>query len=445
MIRVSRFYTHRKERGITLLFVVVAIFALLGMAALAIDLVTLYVSKAEAQRVADAAALAGAKVLVDGGVTADPTNSANQWDTACDLATVQAQQVASLGSIGGVAPPLASINVCFGFNGSACSAACPTTGNSGSGFGVNPQVGVTLHSATLPLFFSKIWAQKTATVSATGLAEAFNPSGTNFPVATKCVMPWLLPNIDPGNTAGNGRLIRLPSGQIRNAGPPSSGGKIGESLNLIFGCKSNDCTLPLIQPVATSGSDTYYPLDLPNPAVSGPSCSLGGLVYQQNIVACNPTPIACGDQVTVNSSLKPVDQANNQSAVQCLIGATGAAPGVGQDSLNTVSFPFTIQPGANNPLVLNGKIASTDIISSSPSIVSIPIYDSGIPLSSRAAPVSPVTVIGFMQVFVTGSANGNPTLKVLNVSGCGTTARTSSVAAIGTNENSSVPVRLIHQ
>ena len=61
MRQLPQFQARRRERGITLIFVVVAIFALLGVAALAIDLVTLYVSKAEAQRVADAAALAGAK------------------------------------------------------------------------------------------------------------------------------------------------------------------------------------------------------------------------------------------------------------------------------------------------------------------------------------------------------------------------------------------------
>ena len=60
--RLRRFHTHRHERGVTLVLVAITIFAMLGVAALAVDLVTLYVSKAEAQRVADAAALAGAKV-----------------------------------------------------------------------------------------------------------------------------------------------------------------------------------------------------------------------------------------------------------------------------------------------------------------------------------------------------------------------------------------------
>ena len=43
--------------------------SLLAMAALAIDVVTLYVARTEVQRAADAAALAGAKALADSGVT----------------------------------------------------------------------------------------------------------------------------------------------------------------------------------------------------------------------------------------------------------------------------------------------------------------------------------------------------------------------------------------
>src|SRR6266700_7265949 len=231
MVRLTRFYTHRHERGISLMFVVVAIFALLGVSALAIDLVTLYVSKSEGQRIADAAALAGAKALVDNGVTADPANSATSWDTACDQATVQAQAVANQGLIGGVIP--SSVNVCFGYNGATCSTACPTTGSAGTGFGVNPQVGVTVHSATLPLFFAKIWGQKTASVSATSLAEGFNPSGTNIPVASKCVMPWLVANMDPLKSVAATApipIIDTATGQMTNPGPAASIGIIGEDI-----------------------------------------------------------------------------------------------------------------------------------------------------------------------------------------------------------------------
>jgi Flp pilus assembly protein TadG len=425
MVHLTRFYTHRRERGITLMFVVIAIFALLGMMALAIDLVTLYVSKSEAQRVADAAALAGAKVLVDGGVTADPTNAANQWDTACDLATVQAQKIAGRGSIGGVAPTPAQVSVCFGFNGS-CSTSCPSTGTAGSGFGVNPEVGVTVQSSQLPLFFAKIWGPKTATASATSLAEGFNPSGTSTPVAAKCVMPWLLANLDP---TGGGPIIDTSSGQMLRPGPS---GVIGEQITMSMGCNP-DCGTPT--PPTPS---KYYPLDLPNPAASGPSCS-AGTNYQKNILSCNPTPIACGQTVTLDTSV--VKGAANDPAIECLIGASGPGLGPSQDSVDP-AFPFAMEAGNNNPLVVSGVIFATNVISSSRSVVTIPVYDSTLP---TPAPGSSQTVIGFVQGFITSSTGGDPVIQVLNVSGCGTAARGSSVPPVGTNEASAVPVRLIHQ
>jgi hypothetical protein len=431
MVRLTRFYTHRQERGISLMFVVVAIFALLGVTALAIDLVTLYVSKSEAQRVADAAALAGAEVLVNGGVTADPTNSAGQWDTACDLATVQAQKIAGRGLIGGVAPTAGQVNVCFGYNGAACSTSCPSTGSAGSGFGVNPEVGVTVDSTALPLFFAKIWGQKTATVSATSFAEGFNPSGTNFPVAAKCVMPWLLANLDP---TGGGLIINTSSGQMLKPGPVPSGGIVGEPITMNMRCGANCGTL--IAPISSPLS--YYPLDLPNPAASGPSCS-AGTNYQENIASCNPTPIACGQTVTLDATVVK-GAASNQTAVDCL---TGISPGNGQDTIDP-AFPFAMEAGPNHPLVVSGVISATNVISSSRSVVTIPVYDSG-PPGAPVVPGSPVTVIGFVQGFITSATNGDPTIQVLNVSGCGTAARGSSAAPVGSNEASAVPVRLIRQ
>lgn len=55
------------ERGVALAFVALLLFVLLGLAALAIDIGMLYGSRTEAQRSADAAALAGASVLLRSG------------------------------------------------------------------------------------------------------------------------------------------------------------------------------------------------------------------------------------------------------------------------------------------------------------------------------------------------------------------------------------------
>ena len=49
------------ERGITLVITAAGLFALLGFMALAVDMGNLYTARADCQKIADAAALAGAK------------------------------------------------------------------------------------------------------------------------------------------------------------------------------------------------------------------------------------------------------------------------------------------------------------------------------------------------------------------------------------------------
>ncbi|MGO9863512.1 MAG: pilus assembly protein TadG-related protein, partial [Terriglobales bacterium] len=60
----------KRERGIVIVLVaVVMLFVVGAMAALSIDVVTLYTARSEAQLAADAAALAGARVLANSGAT----------------------------------------------------------------------------------------------------------------------------------------------------------------------------------------------------------------------------------------------------------------------------------------------------------------------------------------------------------------------------------------
>jgi len=66
----------------------------------------------------------------------------------------------------------------------------------------NPTVTVSLQRTGLPLFFARICGSSIASVSATAIAEAYNPaySQTNtagtIPPAPKCVKPFLAPNGD---------------------------------------------------------------------------------------------------------------------------------------------------------------------------------------------------------------------------------------------------------
>jgi len=436
MIRIAQSRTRRGERGITVAFVAVSIFALVGMAALAIDLVTLYVAKSQAQRVADAGALAGAKTLVERGITADPLNTQGSWAASCVQATAQARNIANRGRIGGVAPLSVTPQFC---SGGACGAGCPAPGGVGTGFGVNPQVQVAVQSVPLPLFFAKIWGSGTATVRATGYAEGFNPSSTNVPVAAKCVTPWLLPNRDPATGVS---IFNEGNGNLANNQPSTPGntqGLVGRWIQLATGCPGG-CSVTMNNPVSGVGPPftlDYYPLDLPNPAASGPSCSVG-TTYQQNITACNPTPLACGQTVDLDLSAGPANVGNNQVAIDCLIGAAAAGPGNGQDTINAASFPFQINAGSNH----NGVAVGTQVTTSR-SVVTIPVYHSvpGAPPATTA-----VEVIGFVQAFV-DSVNPvtlEPTIYILNVSSCSASARASGGPAVGLGEGSPVPVRLIH-
>src|SRR5213078_2613881 len=97
----------KEERGQTIVLVAVALVSLLGMAALAIDVTTLYVARGEMQRAADAAALAGAKAFVDSGITTD-TGNATRQALAQTMATSVINSILAQNNVSGAPPVLAA-------------------------------------------------------------------------------------------------------------------------------------------------------------------------------------------------------------------------------------------------------------------------------------------------------------------------------------------------
>src|SRR5579864_1240525 len=159
------------ERGQTILLVAISMVSLLAMAALAIDIVTLYVASSEIQRAADAAALAGAKAIADSGFTTLPSGDTN-YAAAKTLAQTMATKAvkamvttASVNLVDGQLPSLPSPPV-FDF----------TT------YPGSYQVTVSLKASNLPTFFAKIWGANAPSVTATATAEAYNPA--NLPNTT---------------------------------------------------------------------------------------------------------------------------------------------------------------------------------------------------------------------------------------------------------------------
>jgi hypothetical protein len=384
--------------------------------------------------------------------------------------------VAQQNTVGGAIP--ASITVTYSVGNPAGTGAtdCSTLG---AGFGVNPVVTVQVSQSSLPTYFSRIWGRTGSAVSATASAEAFNPSssssytsgGAVVPVQPRCVKPLMVPNLDPLNTAGctvspNSckPLVGATDGSITNPGIlAAGGGVIGETFWLLPDCVHNTGTCnPLRDPSprANINRSAFYP-PLPNleylpaqasfsstaiPSVSD-ACAAATGNYTQAIAGCDQsTQYQCGkllqNVVDLNENPGLGDALNG---AQCLTHqATASSEGVvplGQDTLQppapaAPTYPFQIQAGGGNPLTT----VRGDLVTSSTSIVSLPIYDSSA-VTAFGTGTTTVTVIGFLQVFINFvDPNGNLNVTVMNVAGCGNAA--SGTALTGT---SPVPVRLITQ
>jgi len=472
--RPRRDESRSNERGFTMALVALMLVAIISMAALSIDVGTLYEAKAEAQRAADAAALTAARVISTSGITGDPGNAASSWQPACggasSLATLAAINVAQQNLIGGVAVASASVNVSYG-----ASLVGDCTSLAGSGFGINPTVTVNVQRTKLPMFFARVFSlfssnYSGASVSATASAEAFNPSGSSpmIPVNPRCVKPWIVPNQDPGNagtctTCPN--LVNPATGSIQNAGTlAGNNGVIGETFNLIADCgpsgRRRGRCVPQETPAANSyglaNSLDYVPGQVLSPAIAIASNStisacldVNNNDYTKAVAGCDQTTVyACGNSLanTVELTEDPGPPRNDSvNGAQCLTNEAANGLGNGQDYLAPAgpapyTYPFQIQAGTNSALVSAG-ITSGSQITSSPSIVSLPIYDSNaVTITPASFGAVPVTVVGFLQVFINSADGGTGKINVtvMNVAGCSNAATNPPV--FGT---SPVPVRLI--
>jgi Putative Flp pilus-assembly TadE/G-like len=104
-----------------MVLVAIAMVAIIAMAALSIDVITLYLAREEAQRSADAGALAAARTISIWGITGDPSNQTGNWQLICgggaSSTTLVAQAVAQQNAVGGIAA--GSITVTYSAGGAA--------------------------------------------------------------------------------------------------------------------------------------------------------------------------------------------------------------------------------------------------------------------------------------------------------------------------------------
>ena len=471
--RTRRSPRELRQRGVTMALVALSLVALISMAALSIDLGSLYEAKAEAQRAADLGALAAARIISLEGLTGDSAAGPSDvaWRAVCGSATspasIAATNVAQQNLINGSAASTVTVN--YGTTGSFTS---DCSAGTGTGFTVNPQVQVYVQQPSLPSFFSRIFSlvvpggTSNSGVSATATAEVFNSSGSGslssgmVPVQPKCVKPLIVPNSDPGNSANP---FLSTNGSIVNPGvSPLGQGVIGETFVLKSACSSgsaSSCNPPPANnpPKATAGSPgilQYVPATVsgtPIAVASNVSCSSlsTASTYQLAIAGCDQSTVyACGTPNAVTPDLlgeNPVypnaASGDTATAVRCLINSTVTpnGPDILAGGPDAPTYPFAIQAGNGNPLVQAGVASYNDIVTASNNIVTLPIYDSNptIPLT----PTSRVTILGFLQVFIENidTTTGNLTVTVLNVAGCSNDA----TSGTGANGTSPVPIRLI--
>lgn len=449
MRRTKNTMGRKKERGVVITLVAVFMLFVIGaMAALSIDVVTLYTTRSEAQLAADSAALAGARVLANSGMTSDPnTTTDNLMANAQGLAQIVAIQVAQSNPVGGRDLVASNGEVIVGFNGSATNP-CVTLAP-----GANPCITVQVQRTDLPTFFARIWGSTANTVKASATAEAYNPSnlaGTSTtqgpPVAPMCVKPWLLPNLSP--TPAAGQIFDPTTGAIVDTtllgwSTPTTGGPTAYKLRA-------DCTTDCAtQPANNPQIWRYYPgdpADFTPPNASSvlcPGCS-GFNNTQLSIVGCVPTPIACNKPVHVYTA-NPDANLDVDAAI-AVNNLTHTTTGPGGDSVDTTapSPPFQFLAGDDNPLVQSGAVSAKTDIMVSDSLVTVPVIDT----TTWPPPAYPqVQIIGFVQLFLspTGQAvqNNHIHTQVINLVGCGTSGTSATGQPILGNGASPVAVRLI--
>src|SRR5713101_5109559 len=391
-----------------MLVAVVMLFVVGAMAALSIDVVTLYTARSEAQLAADGAALAGARVLANSGMTSKPTDAA-LTSNAETLASTVATQVARNNEVGGRNLAGSEVTVSF-----------PNVGS--PGFGTNPHVTVRVQRNDLPTFFARIWGSTQLTVAASATAEAYNPSGADAlggpttPVAPTCVKPWLLPNMSPNPGPTNPQIFDPVKGAILDTNLLGWETDPGTRLRA-------DCTT-----CATSSTPNkwrYYPgdpADFPPPNASSGVCPgcVGFTPYQLSISGCVQTPISCNSTVSIGTASYPNRDAETATAVTGMT-HSNADEGDSVDDAAAPSPPFQFLTGADNPVVLSGAVAAGRDVMVSDSLVTVPVIDTTIWPGGFPS----VQIIGFVQLFLnpTGQkvpGNNHIHTKVINMAGCGT-------------------------
>jgi hypothetical protein len=415
------------------------------MAALAIDVSALYVARSEAQRAANAAALAGARIFATSSFTSVPA-SFSVPSQVCGTGA------GSSAAVNKLAVAAALQNSVSNQPATITSLACDLSQDG------NPQVMVTVKQNNVQGFLSRIWSSANVSVSATATAEAYNASEHAVQIQASGVKPWLLANCDETNTTTN------PNPNCAKTG----GGFFGTFVNSDGTLSNNGSYIGHVVPLRkmnsadTPNADTFYALDLGAPAVACPTtgspCSYDG-GYRDDIQCSSPVKLSCGQTVGGSSGISVIGAggygAPTRQATQCLIHSNGDDDLFdGQDIFHVPGsrVPIRIEGGDDNP---NPPLRSDQNISASSSVVTVPLYN-GRNMCPGGVCNDSETIVGFMQLGIRrtcsngGSGCASPltgatgTLHleavILNAVACSSTG-----GGVSAGGSSPIAVRLIHQ
>jgi Flp pilus assembly protein TadG len=444
-LRGRRTRQTNQQGTIIVLVAVFMLFVVGAMAALSIDVTTMYTARSEAQLVADSAALAAARVLANSGATSDTSGASMAAVTAPGgTAYKVAIQVAQSSMVGGRYLVASAGEVTVGFAGSGCVATSPIT---------NPCVSVKIQRTDLPTFFARLLGRTTVAVSASATAEAYNPSGvggaaagTPPPVAPLCVKPWLLPNKDPSSPGG--QIFSPSTGAILsttllgwNSGgvPLTSACSTGANLNGACGPLPSSTTAWQYFP----GEDS--PLQFPHPTSAHPTCNPALThPYQESVAGCIQIPISCSSLSATPANIDfaaypvPGRDSDTTDAVTCLTHTTN-----NEGDKVTGPPPFEFIAGADNPVAVEHPFLAAQSVMVSDSLVTVPVFDD----TGYNSGWTNVPIIGFVQLFLNPDGKPTPAVgavntTVINLAGCGPNITTAPIVGNGA---SPVAVRLISQ
>lgn len=359
----------RNERGSTLVLVAAAMLMLCSAVALAVDVGMLLTARTEAQRAADAAALAGA-----GSMILYPGEEDRARETAIEFGgrnDIQGDAVAVLAED-------VEIDLAAGYI-RVTARRLAERGN------------------PVATWFARVFGVDNADIAAVAAAAIFDASSAN------CMKPWIVPDgwedwnhngvydagdfYDPATTGyGTGS-----GSDWRNANVPENTGLDPYDTDYL-----EDVGRPIVLKAGSPGEAVepgwFFPWDIPQ---ADGSPSTGGNKYRWNISHCNPTLIEVGDTYMVENGN--------------MIGPTKQG----------VMELYEQDPGAQWDPVTESVVNSAYPVS--PRIVYMPLFDPTAPIEPGKKPITITNIVGMFIEDVQGNEVIGRFLQVGGGGGGGTT------------------------